>query len=623
MKRNVIFWSALALAVIAGFSMTACDGNTASNEELAAFTINLGGGQDNSRAVYPPIGVNGNTDPSAPNISDLKFKAIFSSGTSVIATFSSLGPNPLTGTIATGSYTISVEIYWDQSGVDVFYAQGSTTWNVVSGQNNIPITVNSGLSINIATTNLEFSPIAPANSGTISVQLSGFVNNNDALSVELDIAPVPGFSFSGHNASGIASAGTKTFNVTVTFDDTAPASSGLYDFLINGLNNPPSGYSTFLAGGKSYSYTVFDGQAAYNGTGVDRRIPVTGTNIGAFNAYANTANGLTRHYKLMADIPLTVGPNNWTAIGDFSATAPFIGSFDGQGHYISDLNINLPSSSHQGMFGYINNAVIKNLGLENCDIEGANNVGGFVGRMDGSTIVEKCYVTGDITGTQNVGGIVGTHNANAIQSCYFYGSVDGGDAVGGIAGNCSSVNQIVQNCYSTGTVEGAMMAVGGVVGVSAKGIKNCYSTSSVTGTYVGTINNIGGIIGYASDNIINCVALNPTITSEVNNASYIGRVHGGNNGVSFLTSYARSDMDIRYDVSGTNTSKTYNSPMPRVDGTLFTAADALTAAWWISPSPGPGWDSSAPWDFTNVWYPADGTYLPTLRGVGGTQNPVP
>lgn len=70
-----------------------------------------------------------------------------------------------------------------------------------------------------------------------------------------------------------------------------------------------------------------------------------------------------------------------------TADAPFSGTFDGQGHTISNLKIALASTeinSYAGLFGVANGAVIKNFTLSNAEISvsGATNayVGGVVGK---------------------------------------------------------------------------------------------------------------------------------------------------------------------------------------------------------------------------------------------------
>ncbi|MBR2526822.1 hypothetical protein IKE67_10195 [bacterium] len=66
--------------------------------------------------------------------------------------------------------------------------------------------------------------------------------------------------------------------------------------------------------------------------------------------------------------------SNWTAVGSSSSNA-FQGTLDGNGYTISNLKINKPDRSYQGLFGYTKGATIKNIDLENVDIT-SNAYGG-------------------------------------------------------------------------------------------------------------------------------------------------------------------------------------------------------------------------------------------------------
>lgn len=84
---------------------------------------------------------------------------------------------------------------------------------------------------------------------------------------------------------------------------------------------------------------------------------------------------------LTADIDL--GNEEWTPIG--TEGKPFRGTFDGSGNTISNLHIekgfdNTVSNNYIGLFGLTNSpAVIKNLDMENVDIQGSLYVGAVVG----------------------------------------------------------------------------------------------------------------------------------------------------------------------------------------------------------------------------------------------------
>jgi hypothetical protein len=178
----------------------------------------------------------------------------------------------------------------------------------------------------------------------------------------------------------------------------------------------------------------------------------------------------------------------------------FEGNFNGNGKIINNLTINkpdYPDGYYQGLFGVINNATIKNVGVENCDVTGNMYVGGLVGLANneiGNTIIENCYTTGTITsGYGSCGGLVGQSSAN-----------------GG--------NGTIRNCYSTCDVTSAGPSVGGLLGsMSYSGyypiyptIEFCYTSGNLQGDYA-----VGGLSGNGG-NIINCIAANPSITGMQN-----------------------------------------------------------------------------------------------------------
>ena len=171
--------------------------------------------------------------------------------------------------------------------------------------------------------------------------------------------------------------------------------------------------------------------------------------------YLQSIENFTGTIVLANDIDMT--GKNWTGIKNFQ------GTFDGNGYTISNL------TGSQGLFATTNGATVKNVGLENVNINGTTKVGGLIGSETGTTI-SNCYTTGSIVCSgDKVGGLVGDRIGT---SDYSYVS--------------SSVN-----------VKGANY-VGGLIGYSETGVSNvfdlahCYAIGNVEGN-----NNVGGLIGYA------------------------------------------------------------------------------------------------------------------------------
>ena len=221
-------------------------------------------------------------------------------------------------------------------------------------------------------------------------------------------------------------------------------------------------------------------------------------------------NCISASYILTQDIDLNVAPYNqgagWTRIG--TGDAPFTGTFDGNGHVIKDLYINRSDPNHQtdceqGLFGFIGDGgTVKNLRVENASISAGRNTGILAGMINGSGTIENCSTSGTVNGTGRIGGMVGSIQANgAVVSKSFStaavissGTEENGDA-GGLAGTI--INGTVQDCYATGSVSGVAPggSFGGMVGyLESGGVMTSYAIGRGMGS-----TNPGGLIGYKSN----------------------------------------------------------------------------------------------------------------------------
>ena len=255
----------------------------------------------------------------------------------------------------------------------------------------------------------------------------------------------------------------------------------------------------------------------------------------------------------------------------------FAGNFDGNGYTISNVSIGSETTPFEsdvfGLFGAtegkISNlnldtvsicgiAKIASIGavvgfagglvgysggsIENCHVTGltmdmsapsnvyaaAYWVGGLVGALDGTQLINECSVSGSITekagkgsiggligelgkaakitysrsnvtvnvkadsrGGADVGGFIGKGNGKTdaetvIRNCYATGNVTGGAYTGGFAGGLWGLN--IKNCYASGNVSQAAAAMASFVGTDASdsayygSITNCFTTGSVTGS---------------------------------------------------------------------------------------------------------------------------------------------
>ena len=180
----------------------------------------------------------------------------------------------------------------------------------------------------------------------------------------------------------------------------------------------------------------------------------------------------------------------WTPIGTSSNN--FQGTFDGQGHKITNLRINAPTFSYRGLFGR-SYGEIKNVGVVGAEVDGIQFTGALVGYTDKA--VTNCYATGSVNGQVTTGGLVGFAD-KAITNCYASCSVTGQSRTGGLVG---TIRNAITNCYATGSVTGQDQT-GGLVG-SGDVIKNSYASGSVTGQ-----DQTGGLVGLTQGKIMNSYA---------------------------------------------------------------------------------------------------------------------
>jgi len=193
---------------------------------------------------------------------------------------------------------------------------------------------------------------------------------------------------------------------------------------------------------------------------------------------------------------------DFTPIGASDKT--FDGTFDGNGHCISNLNTR--SGSYRGLFGNVGETgIVKNVVVDNtCTINGKSLSGGIAGSNSGtiSNCINKANVS---TSVQTCGGIVGS-NKGTVSGCINYGNITGSYNVGGIVGTNSTGTTSIVNCTNYGTILSQTGYAGGIVGNYQSGtINGNYTYGDVTTTsadnksfYTGAI--IGTYDGVASIN---------------------------------------------------------------------------------------------------------------------------
>ncbi|GJM63121.1 InlB B-repeat-containing protein [Persicobacter diffluens] len=182
-------------------------------------------------------------------------------------------------------------------------------------------------------------------------------------------------------------------------------------------------------------------------------------------------NRFSAHYILMADIDC----NEWLDFQPIaSSSQKFTGTFNGNGHNISNVT-STNEASNQGFFAAIDqDAVISRLGLVDINMMGSSSSGGLVGWMGGNALVDQCFVTGQFSGTgSSTGGLVGSFSNGTIINSFSTCDIIGPGS--GLVGSSYGGNLI--NCYAAGAVESGS----GLINAYGTNVENSYWDIETTG----------------------------------------------------------------------------------------------------------------------------------------------
>jgi filamentous hemagglutinin family protein len=274
---------------------------------------------------------------------------------------------------------------------------------------------------------------------------------------------------------------------------------------------------------------------------------------------------LSNNYALNQNVTLPTGgtTGNWTPFG--SSSVPYSGIFNGQGHSISRLDINLPTSNYVGFFGYAT-GTIENFGLVSPTINGSEYVAPLIGEQNGGTITNAYVSGGSVTGTNSfVGGLVGKISSGtltqswATPSLYANQSISGaagyfGGLAGGVSSGTISKSWFGGNFSNIGV---GSPTIGGVTGYNSSGT---YSSDYYNSSLVTSMLTITGVTPLTTAQF--AVASNFGFSSSFNTFSSTG---------GFLNS-ALTDPWFMGTVSGGGTS--YTAPVLVEDMN----SDAITAS---------------------------------------------
>ena len=317
------------------------------------------------------------------------------------------------------------------------------------------------------------------------------------------------------------------------------------------------------------------------------------TQITDWNDLDDVRNNLGGDYVLANDLDQNTAGysgigDDFEPIGAVSAFTldPFTGTFDGNGHTISDLIIDETFAFNPvGLFSATDpGAQVQGITFTNADVTYGNSSDGggvVVGlnrgtvediSVDGSVRTDEGLDTGGVVGNNkgtvrnaeshaemsatsgnvsDVGGLVGTQdNGGLVENCVATGDVTVNDnRVGGLVGT-NDLGGTIRDSHATGNVIDGDGDVGGLVGSnqdSAAVIERSYATGDIISS--STDDNFGGLAG---ENFRGTVRESyATGAVDAGSADNVGGLIGSNDdGATTTESYATGDVEGNQRVGG-------------------------------------------------------------------------
>ena len=247
--------------------------------------------------------------------------------------------------------------------------------------------------------------------------------------------------------------------------------------------------------------------------------------------------------KLIADIDMSTvcseSIGSWQFISPFQDGVRWSGTFDGDGHTISNLYIN-STARFTGMFGCASSGIIQNITFTNVNITGQENFTGLVGIGMNCTVRNVTVASGTISGKYFVGSICGRMlgGPGVISHCINHAQVTATEY--GAGGICADAIGDIEYCTNYGKVLSKGAYAGGIASnqTSNNNVTHCANHGEVEGNYY-----VGGITGRhnGSGSISNVISTGNII--ETSNSQTCGMVVGQVNATLTLSDYAIFSSD--------------------------------------------------------------------------------
>ena len=301
--------------------------------------------------------------------------------------------------------------------------------------------------------------------------------------------------------------------------------------------------------------------------GFTRNIDVTVTSMDTNIATAEDlmtklAQNPIGEFNITADIDL--------AGVKFQPLPEFTGILHGNGHVIRNMSYNQSGQASVGLFATTRGAIIEDLGFENANMVGNENVGALAGHFYGGVARRIFVMNSYIEGRDHVGSIVGN------------------------MGNNNGEPSLITDCISDATVKTREHQVGGLCGIATGGTLQ-------NSLFCGTVDNNGhssntGIISLIDSDDATTIKNCFSGAAHINGKRMVPRiVNGKRNSTTLINNYV---------LKSSLYSGNYSTAVDDKDGdqgATVNDATARTKAFY---------SETLGWDFDNTW-----TFLPGAEGL--------
>ena len=254
----------------------------------------------------------------------------------------------------------------------------------------------------------------------------------------------------------------------------------------------------------------------------------------------------------------------------FQPLPEFTGILHGNGHVIRNMSYNQSGQASVGLFATTRGAIIEDLGFENANMVGNENVGALAGHFYGGVARRIFVMNSYIEGRDHVGSIVGN------------------------MGNNNGEPSLITDCISDATVKTREHQVGGLCGIATGGTLQ-------NSLFCGTVDNNGhssntGIISLIDSDDATTIQNCFSGAAHINGKRMVPRiVNGKRNSTTLINNYV-----LKSSLYGGN----YSTAVDDKDGDQGATVDDATARTKTF------YNETLGWDFDNTW-----TFLPGAEGL--------